>query len=106
MAGNYIQPGNVLDYQNPADATPILSGDVVALPTRIGVAMVTIPAGGTGSVQMTGVFAIPKKPGESLLQGDIVYWDDGATSTEGEVVAGMVWETALASDTHVAVKIH
>jgi predicted RecA/RadA family phage recombinase len=105
MAGNYIQPGNVLDYQNPADAAPILSGDVVALPTRIGVALVTIAAGGTGSVQMTGVFAIPKKAGESLPQGAIAHWDTGATATTGDVVAGMVWETALAADPLVLVKI-
>jgi len=106
MAQNFIQPGNVMDYLNSADADPILSGEVVALPDRVGVAITAIGAGDVGSVQMTGVFAIPKKSGESLTQGAMAYWETtGATATAGDVKAGLVWVEAFAADATVAVKL-
>lgn len=106
MANNYIQPGNLLDYINPANADPIFSGDVVAFADAIGVATVDIGAGEMGAVQMTGVFALPKKTGEAIEQGTTVYWaDDAITATEGDVKAGRVWITAQAAEATIAVKL-
>lgn len=106
MANNYIQPGHLMDYINPANADPIFSGDVVAFEDAIGVAAVDIGAGEMGAVQLTGVFALPKKTGESIMQGQTVYWDDDAvTATAGAVKAGRVWQTALAGDAAIAVKL-
>lgn len=104
MAQNYIQPGNVMDFLNTGN--PVFSGDVVTFPDRIGVALVNIPTGGVGSVQMTGVFRIPKATGEALQQGSIVHWSAGTvTAAPGAVQAGMVWQAAGATDAYANIKL-
>ena len=55
--------------------------------TRIGIAGTTIPVGSTGSIHMVGVFKIPKKDGEAIEKGAIVFgrWTDShcGRGTEG-----------------------
>lgn len=105
MARNYMQPGHVMDYHN-VGSQAILSGAVVAFADCVGVALVDIPAGDLGSVQLNGVFLLPKAVGIALSQGDLCYWgDSGVTANEGSVVAGRIWNAAVANEDVVAVKL-
>ncbi|WP_417283653.1 capsid cement protein [Comamonas sp.] len=70
MANNYIQPGKVLDYVNTT-ATAVASGQVVLVGVILGVALVNIAPGQTGSVQIEGVFAVPKLAGAAIAQGAV-----------------------------------
>lgn len=50
----YWQKGDSLDYTNKTDQT-IPAGTVLVFGKRMGVAGTEIPAGGTGSIHVTGV---------------------------------------------------
>lgn len=106
MANNFVQPGNVMDYQNSSTAD-IESGDVVEFESSIGIALVDIPMGESGSVQVTGVFRLPKSTA-ALEQGKLVFWKESqivAATSEGAVPAGTVFFPADASTPEVEVKI-
>ena len=68
MAKNHVQPGKVLDYVNTTGAA-IASGSVVVVGALLGVALVDIPVGATGSVAVDGVFSVPKVAGAAIGQG-------------------------------------
>ena len=88
MAKNHIQPGKVLDYINTT-GTAIASGAVVAVGSTLGVALVDIAPGATGSVAVDGVFAVPKVVGKAIAQGDaVVFKADTQAFTTGAVAAG------------------
>lgn len=67
MANNFIQPGKVLDYVNTTTDT-VVSGQVVLVGVILGVALGNIAPGQTGSVQIDGVFAVPKLAGAAIAQ--------------------------------------
>lgn len=107
MANNFIQQGTVLAYWNDT-AEDILSGDVVPLESRIGVAKTNIPVGEMGSVAATGVWSLPKSTDAFAKQGQAVFYKDGqviASNADGAVPAGYVWDTAVSADESVNVKI-
>ena len=74
MANNYLYTGDVLDYTNGGGAD-ISSGAPVLVGSRLGIALVNIPVGGTGSVRMRGVFTVAKLSTDVVGQGDLLYWD-------------------------------
>ena len=80
MATNYIQDGAVIDWTN--GGTAVSSGDVVAIGTNgdaiLGVALVDIANGATGSVQIEGVFEVPKADAAVIAIGEFVIWDSSA----------------------------
>ena len=80
MATNYIQDGAVIDWTN--SGTAVSSGDVVAIGTNgdaiLGVALVDIANGATGSVQIEGVFEVPKADAAVIAIGEFVIWDSSA----------------------------
>lgn len=78
MATNYIQPGKVLDYTNAGSA--IASGDVVRIGKILGVALVDIATNATGSVQIEGVFEVPKVSGAVIAVGENLTWDASAAA--------------------------
>ena len=57
MSSNYKQEGEVIQYTATAD---IPAGKVVKIGNILGVALVAIPNGSTGSVATKGVFTVPK----------------------------------------------
>lgn len=75
MSKNYVQEGAVVDYTAGAD---ISSGDVVVIGQSIGVALVDIANGETGSVAIEGVFDLPKVDAAVIAQGESVIWDASA----------------------------
>lgn len=112
MANNFVQPGRVLDYVNNGSAA-IASGQPVVVGAVIGVALAAIPVGATGTVQVEGVFILPKKTGTAVGQGTaLVFKAASKDFTVGATAAGDVsgasafaFEAAAAGDTTVAVKL-
>lgn len=105
MVANFVYKGDALDYYNTGDAA-IAAGDVITLVTRIGVAGTDIEVGKKGSVNVTGVFALPKTDTAEIAQGTAVYWDgSGITATEGDTPAGYAAETSAADAATIEVKL-
>lgn len=112
MAKNYVQPGRVLDYVNNGSVA-IASGQAVVVGAVIGVALAAIAVGATGSVQVEGVFTLPKKTGTAVGQGAALVFK--ATSKDftvgapasGDVsgAAAFAFEAAAAGDAVLAVKL-
>lgn len=106
MKAIYVQRGAALDHTPAED---VRNGEVVSLGTRIGVAAGDIPAGGTGTVHVEGVYRLAKASGEALTMGAAVYYDAGAdavtASGEGNVPAGYAAAPAAANDAAVLVKL-
>lgn len=92
MADNYVQPGEVIDWTN-GTGSAVAAGDVVKVGKILGVALVDIAASATGSVQITGVFEVPKVSGAVIAQGENLTWDvsavgfddNAATPASGDV---------------------
>ena len=89
MATNYVQDGKVIQWTNGGSA--VSSGDVVVIGGLIGVALVDIAGSATGSVQVDGVFNVPKVDGAVIAQGESLdvsaskFDDDAATPATGDV---------------------
>ncbi|MGE3596644.1 MAG: DUF2190 family protein [Dehalococcoidia bacterium] len=81
MAGNFVQPGDVIQYTAGADIT---SGSVVKIGALLGVALTDIANGATGSVAIRGVFTVPKVSAAVILQGERLVWDVSAAAGKGE----------------------
>lgn len=73
MAKNFIQPGKVLDVTLAATIT---SGSGLLVGKRLGVALGDGASGDTISVQVEGVFNLPKLGTDVVAQGDVLYWDN------------------------------
>ena len=101
MADSFVSDGNVIQYT--AGAT-IASGAVVKIGQTLGVAVVDIANGATGSVALRGVFTVPKVSGAVIAQGERLVWDvsagafddNAATPATGDVSgeSAMAWEAA------------
>jgi predicted RecA/RadA family phage recombinase len=113
MASNHVQPGKVLEYTN-ATAAAISSGDVVQVGQILGVALVDIAIGESGSVQIDGVFTVPKVTAAVIAQGESLTWDVSAgkfddnlaTPATGDVTGApaLAFEAAGNTATELAVK--
>ncbi len=80
MARNYVKPGDVTDYTNNTAAI-ISSSDPVAIGNQqMGIALVDIAIGATGSVAKEGIFLLAKNTGDAVTQGQKLWWD--ATAKE------------------------
>jgi predicted RecA/RadA family phage recombinase len=108
MTTRYVQAGKVLDFTNAGAA--IASGAGVLVGTRLGVALTAIPAGATGSVQICGVFSMPKLGTDNMTQGALVYWDSAnarlTTTASGNTLAGVAAAAAGAGVASVSVLLN
>jgi len=108
MAQNHVQNGSKLLYENSGE-TAIASGAPVIVGARVGVALVAIPAGESGIVQMDEVFSLSKVTG-SISQGANVYLIASnaqiTTSASGNTLAGFAFEAAESADATVPVKLN
>lgn len=73
---NRIQDGKTLDYTAGSD---IKSGDVVALPNRIAIAVADISTGKSGSIELEGVFELAKLSSDTIDFGQDVFWDTASS---------------------------
>lgn len=98
-----IQKGEMIDYTPVADTA---AGEVIVQGKLIGVTTEPIKAGKLGAIRVCGVFGVTKKASETFAVGDVVYWDNGATSTSGDVVLGIAIKEAVANDERVQVLLN
>ena len=73
MATNRERDGKVVQFVNGGSA--ISSGDVVVINLLVGVALVDIANGETGSVAITQVYRLPKVDAAVIAQGEAVHYD-------------------------------
>lgn len=80
MARTFTQPGKVIQH---TAAAALSAGDVVIVGNLVGVALVDMAIGETGSVSISGVHTLPKVTGTAWTQGAVLDWDDslGAFAT-------------------------
>lgn len=110
MANNFVQPGRVLDYVN-GGASTITSGSVVVVGAVIGVALADIPVGATGSVQVEGVFTLPKKTGAAVTQGAALVFKAASkdftmgTPASGDVSGAAAFAFAAADSAATALQV-
>lgn len=71
---NARQDGKTLSFTNNSE-DDIASGDVVPLANRIAVAVTDISAGKSGSIDLEGVFELPKKSTDVVEFSEDLYWD-------------------------------
>lgn len=76
MATTYVQPGKTITWTNAGSA--VSAGDVVVIGKILGVALVDIANGASGSVAISGVFTCPKVSGAVIAQGENLTWDVSA----------------------------
>lgn len=107
MKARYVQRGETLDFLNSTEAA-IGYGEIVAIGNRIGVAGCDIPAGGVGTVHMTGVFELPKGAEAVAMGADLYLSGEGVTGTvpkEGAAAIGYAAAAATEGDGFVPVKL-
>lgn len=83
MATNFVNQGEVITYANSGSA--ISAGDVVVIGQNIGIALVDIANGASGSVAMSGVFTVPKVSAAVIAQGESVIYDVSASAFDDNV---------------------
>ncbi len=104
MTTKFKKPGDIWDYPN-ATGADIPVNSVVVVGDLIGVALVTIKNGETGSVGMCGIYALPKVTGAAWVQGKKLLFDKSAgkfdvgtaTPAAGDVSGCCVAAAAAAS---------
>lgn len=77
MTTKFVQPGEVVDWINGTGGAKT-AGSVIVIGQRLGVALVDIANGATGSVQVRGVFSVPKVSGAVIADGESLVWDVSA----------------------------
>lgn len=117
MATNFVQDGDVIQWTATAD---VVSGQLVKVgPSLLGVALVDIANGSTGSVGIAGVFSgVNKVSGAVFSKGEKLLWDvsaasgkgafddSAATGASGDVMGGAIaWEAGTDGQTTCTVML-
>lgn len=108
----YLQPGEVIEYSNSGPAISV--GVMIVVGNFVGLALVNIATGATGSVLIKGVVAeAPKVDAAVIGKGETVVWDSGAaafddnlaTPSIGDITGpfAFAWEAAGNGDTTMTV---
>jgi len=85
MASNFVQDGDVIQYINAG--TAITANSVVRIGNILGIALVDIANGATGSVMIEGVFTVPKVSGAVIAQGESLTWDASAAAFDDNLAS-------------------
>jgi predicted RecA/RadA family phage recombinase len=118
MARNYVAPGETIQWTNGTGAA-VASGQVVKIGNCLGVALVAIAIGATGSVALEGVFSgVPKVSAAVFAQGEKLLWDvsantntgafddSAASGTTGDVMGGAVaWVAGANTELTCTIKL-
>lgn len=105
MAQNFIACGEVIEYVN-STGTAIISDSPVIIGATVGIALVDIADGDSGSVMLEGVFELAKTTPLVITQGDEVFWNTTTkkiTKTATDKPFGVAYESALSAATVVSV---
>ena len=70
---NFIQPGDIVTVQAPAN---VASGDGVLVGTLFGVAAVSALSTKPVEIKTNGVFVLPKTSAQAWTVGATLYWDN------------------------------
>jgi predicted RecA/RadA family phage recombinase len=105
----YKQRGSVMDWLN-GTGVAVVSGKMVVIGTKVGVALGAIPIAGTGSVGVAGVYEYAKLSTDVIAQGAAVYYDAGndrlTTTAGGNTLAGYAWTAAANPSATVQVLVN
>lgn len=117
MAKNFVSDGDVIPWTN-ATGNTVPSGRLIAMGHILGVALVDIPNGASGSVAIEGVFAVPKVSAAVFAQGEKLVFDvsagsgvgavddSSATPAAGDITGGAVaWLPGLNEETTATIKL-
>lgn len=119
MAKNYESDGNTIQWTNGTGAA-VASGQMVKVgPSMLGVALVALASGATGSVAVEGVFSgVPKVSAAVFAQGEKLVWDvsangalgafddSAASPASGDVTGGAIaWVAGANTETTCTVKL-
>lgn len=119
MAKNFVSDGGVIQWTN-GTAAAVASGQLIKVgPGTLGVALVAIAIGATGSVAIEGVFSdVPKVSAAVFAQGEKLLWDvsansgagafddSAATGASGDVMGGAIaWAAGANTETVCTVKL-
>lgn len=104
---NYVQRGDTLTLTAPAE---IVSGDVVAVGSIIGVANGDAANGASVDVDTVGVFRLPKTSALAINAGDVVYWDAANSvvnkTASGNTKLGVATESVPNPSPDVAIRLN
>lgn len=107
MTTRFITDGRVLDF---VAGSAVISGQVLIVGAKIGVALAAIAAGATGSVRIAGVFSVNKLSTDVVAQGVLLYWDNAASRmtlvSAGNTLAGNAYAAAGNGATTVQVLLN
>jgi len=103
----FIHDGDAIDYR---PGTDVASGDVIVQNDLVGIAKRDIPAHTLGALAVTGVFDVPKVPGDVNEVGTTLSWseaDQYATESQGVeyILMGKCVRHAAADDEIVRVRL-
>jgi predicted RecA/RadA family phage recombinase len=115
MAKNFESDGSVIQWTNGTGGD-VASGQLVKIGiSLLGIALVAIPNGSSGSVAVEGVFSgVPKVSGAVFVQGEKLLWDvsasafddSAATPATGDVMGGAIaWAAGGNGETTCTVKL-
>lgn len=118
MATNFEQPGAVIQWTN-GTGSAVSSGQVVKIGNILGVCLVDIANGASGSVAIEGVFSgVPKVSGAAFAQGEKLIFDvsagsgvgafddSAATPATGDVTgAAIAWAAGTDGQTTCTIKL-
>jgi len=85
MAKNRVQDGKVIQYTNAG--ANVSSGDAVVIGILVGIALVDIATGQTGSVAITQVYNFAKADAAVIAQGETVLLDVSAGEVDDNAAA-------------------
>lgn len=118
MANNYVTDGIVIQWTNGTGAN-VASGQIIKVGSILGVALVAIAIGATGSVAIEGVFSgVPKVAAAVFAQGEKLVFDisanagagafddSAATPASGDVTGGAIaWAAGANLETTCTIKL-
>jgi len=108
MASNYVQPGDVLEFEAPVGG--VVSGTCYVIGSFFVVATVDADAGDMFRGQITGCWRLPKTAGQSYTAGDPLYWDEAPGQLTNQTAAGPMIgaasEDAATADDTAAVRLN
>ena len=109
MAATNIQPGHVIEWTNSSGSDVAVGELVIAWTGKVGVALVAIANGSSGSVAISGIHRVAKASG-AVTKYATVYRHASTknitTASTSNTAAGVAMETGTTAATYINVLIN